>query len=221
MGITLEFKQVSPYLLEKIKEYPDLIALFIDAKYLSDSPFWQELTINPDDEEDMERFNEMTNYFSETLEKLQKNRVNEYEQFKENIPRIISEGKLPYLDIDKKWRLFSFLLTGYDYTESVNIPILIGINEKDNMPLINAVLSGEGIKYYECDFPIFYLNPDEVQQIAKSLSKFPRSCITERLKLKDWQEADYILYHEDTYNLLVQYYCDAANNGNAIFLIFG
>ncbi|TWH39724.1 hypothetical protein [Dulcicalothrix desertica] len=40
MGITLEFKQVSPYLLNKLIEYPDFLGLFLDAKYLPDSPFW-------------------------------------------------------------------------------------------------------------------------------------------------------------------------------------
>jgi hypothetical protein len=45
MGITLNLKQVSPYVLEKIKKYPDLAGLFLDAKYLEDSPFWQEFTI--------------------------------------------------------------------------------------------------------------------------------------------------------------------------------
>ncbi len=39
MGIEAEFKQVSPYLLEKLKKHPDFVELFFDAKYLPDSPF--------------------------------------------------------------------------------------------------------------------------------------------------------------------------------------
>jgi hypothetical protein len=36
MGITLNLKQVSPYVLEKIKKYPELAGLFLEAQYLSE-----------------------------------------------------------------------------------------------------------------------------------------------------------------------------------------
>ncbi|MBD2087187.1 hypothetical protein NDI49_13450 [Trichocoleus sp. ST-U3] len=45
MEIEAEFKQVSPYLLEKLKKYPDFAQFFFDAKYLPDSSFWQEFRI--------------------------------------------------------------------------------------------------------------------------------------------------------------------------------
>lgn len=70
MGIEAEFKQVSPYLLEKLKKHPDFVELFFNAKYLPDSPFWHEFTIVPDDPDDVEWFDEFTLFAAEILEKL-------------------------------------------------------------------------------------------------------------------------------------------------------
>ncbi|GAX41733.1 hypothetical protein NIES4075_27300 [Tolypothrix sp. NIES-4075] len=223
MGIILELKQVSPYLLEKLKEYPDFVELFLDAKYLPDSPFWHEFTINPDDSDDVEWFNEFTNLAAETLERLIKEKPDEFEKLKEDIPLIIAEGKAKYLDIDKTWRPMIFLLTGYDfYDEYVHqMGLIVSKNQQDNLPLINAVFGGKGIEYYAGDMPLLYLTADEVKKIAEALSKFTQSMIRERLKFKGLKEDSYDHLLDYTYNSLVRYYQDAAEKGNAMFLDFG
>lgn len=80
MSIEAEFKQVSPDLLEKLKKYPDFIELFFYSQYIPDSPFWQEYTINPDDPDDVEYFNESTNFVTETLKKLKKEKSEHFKK---------------------------------------------------------------------------------------------------------------------------------------------
>ena len=101
MGIIAEFKQVSPYLLEKLKEHPDFTELFLNAKYLPDSEFWQEVTINPNDPHDVEWFDEGTNLAANTLQELKEERLEEFEKLESDIPLIIAEGKSTYFDLDK------------------------------------------------------------------------------------------------------------------------
>lgn len=145
MGIGAEFKQVSPNLLEKLKKHPDFPELFFNVKYLPDSPFWHKFTINPDDPIDVEWFDDLTLFAAETLEKLKPTKPEEFEKLKADIPLILPEGKDKYLDVDKTWKTIHFLLTGYDY--SFLPPFLIGENEEDHLPSINAVLSGTEIEY--------------------------------------------------------------------------
>lgn len=112
MGIEAEFKQVSPYLLEKFKRYPDFIDLFFDAQYLADSPFWQQFDLDLNDSEDSEYFNEAINYVPETLAKFKIEKLEYFKQLKSDIPLIITEGKNLKFDIGKRWPILNFILTG-------------------------------------------------------------------------------------------------------------
>lgn len=216
MGIEATFKQVSPYLLEKLKEHPDFAELFFHAKYLPDSHFWQEFTINPDDPKDVEWFDEFTNLAEETLQKLKEQKPEEFKKLKADISVILEEGKAKYFDADKTWREIHFLLTGYDY--SVRLNFLVGENEEDRLPSINAVLSGNEIEHEATYDLVRYLTADEVKQVAEALSKYSRAMIKERLKFREWQE-DYFDYLFDyKYDGFVEYYQDAAEKGNAMFL---
>ncbi|WP_317109697.1 hypothetical protein [Chroococcidiopsis sp. SAG 2025] len=94
-------KQVSPYLLEKLKEYPDFAELFFNAKYLPDSPFWLEFTIQSDNPDDVDWFEEFSNFAAETIEKLKQNKPKEFELLREEIPMILNEGKGKYLELEK------------------------------------------------------------------------------------------------------------------------
>lgn len=114
------------------------------------------------------------------------------------------------------WKAIHFLLTGYDY--SFIPPFLIGENEKDHLPSINAVLSGTEIEYNAGYGKVRYLSANEVGQVADALSTFTHANISERLKLRDWKEESYDYLFEYTYNPLVKYYHDAAQKGNAMFL---
>jgi Domain of unknown function (DUF1877) len=219
MGITLEFKQVSPYLLNKLKDYPDFTGLFLDAKYLPDSPFWEEF--KPFDADDTEWFDEATNYYIETLEQLIRDKPQEFEKIKEELHLIESEGKGVYLDINKTWKFMHFLLTGYEYDIDFEIPFLIGNNLNDGLPIINAILGGKSLEYYENDFGIIYFTNKEVQEISQALSEFSHTYMRERLRFNGLEEENYSYFLNDTYDKLLKYYQDAAQKGNAMVLEFG
>jgi hypothetical protein len=216
MGIEAECKQVSPYLLEKLKEYPDFAELFFNSQYLPDSPFWQEYTINPDNPDDIEYFNEFTNFVTETLEKLKENKPEEFKKLEADIPRIIEEGKGEYFDLDWTWRSVHFLLTGED--ESVQPPFLVGENDEDHLPSINAVMAGREIEHEATYGLVRYLTADEVQQVAKALSKLSHTQMRERWKLRGWKEDSFDYLIEYKYKAFVRYYQDAAAKGSAMFL---
>ncbi|BBD58915.1 hypothetical protein NIES2109_16940 [Nostoc sp. HK-01] len=223
MGTTLELKQVSPYLLEKIKNYSELAGIFLDAQYLEDSPFWEEFTIDPNDIDDVEWFNEATNYLQERLDKLVTHKPEKFGKMKDDIPLIINEGKSKYLDLDKTWQPINFLLTGYEfYDEEFHLSkLVVSENLADNLPLIRAVSPSQGIEYDGGDYPLYYFSVDEVQQIAKALSDFSMDEIRQRLKFRGLPEDSYNHLFDYTYNPLVKYYQDAAAKGNAMFLEFG
>lgn len=212
MGIEAEFKQVSPYLLEKLKEYPDFVELFFDSRYLPDSPFWQEFTYDLEDPND----EELSNLASEALEKLKQNKREEYETLKNDIPLIIEEGKAEYLDIDKTWYWIHFLLTGYDY--SVRPSFIIGENEEDNLPSINAVLGGKEIDYAQTYGLVRYFTAEEVKQIAEALTHFSCEMVKERIRLQGRKEEDFNELFDYTYNPFIKYYQEAGEKGNAMFL---
>jgi hypothetical protein len=221
MGITLNLKQVSPYVLEKIKKHPDLAGLFLDAKYLEDSPFWQEFTIIERDEIDW--FDEAINFVQERLDKFKKNKPGEFEKIKDDIPLIINEGKGEYLDLDKTWQPIIFLLTGYDfYDQPLYLSkLVVSQNPEDNLPFIRAVIGSNGIEHDERDYPLLYFSDDEVKKIANALSSFSIETIRKRLQFRGLEEDSYHDLYEYAYNPLVRYYQDAAEKGNAMFLHFG
>ncbi len=163
----------------------------------------------------MEWFDEFTLFAAETLDKLKSTKLEEFEKLKADIRLILTEGKDKYLDIDKTWKTIHFLLTGYDY--SFIPPFLIGENEEDHLPSINAVLSGTEIEHYATYEKVRYLSANEVGQSA-DVSTFAHANISERLKQRGWKEESYNYLFEYTYNPLVRYYHDAAQKGNAMFL---
>ncbi|ABA22216.1 hypothetical protein Ava_2601 [Trichormus variabilis ATCC 29413] len=220
MGITLNLKQVSPYVLEKIKKYPDLSGLFLDAKYLEDSSFWQNFSIIERD--DIEWFHEAINFVQEGIDKFKKDKTEEFEKIKDDITLIINEGKGEYLDLDKMWQPLIFLLTGYDfYDQPLYLSkLVVSQNPEDNLPLIRAVIGSNGIEHYERDYPLLYFNDDEVRKIADALSNFSIETIRKRLQFRSLEEDSYHHLYEYAYNPLVRYYQDAAEKGNAMFLHF-
>jgi hypothetical protein len=216
VGITAEFKQVSPYLLQSLKEYPDFAELFFNAKYLPDSEFWQEVTINPNDPDDVEWFNELSNSAVETLEKLKKEKPHGFENPRLDILSIIFEGKTKCLNIDKTWNRLHFFFTGCEYP--VRPDFLVGKNEEDHLPSINAVLGGLEINYSATYNLVRYLTDSEIAQVVEALYTLSHSQIRERLRFKGWEEDKFEYLFNYTYEPLVNYYKDAAERGNAMFL---
>lgn len=215
MGIEAKFKQVSPYLLEKLKEHPDFAAVFFYAQLLPDSDYWREYPIDPNNPADVADFEEFTNCVAETLQKLQEEKPEEFEKMKAEIPLLIAEGKALPLDIGKKWRELQFAFTGEDY--SVRPTFLIDKND-DGLPSINVVMGGTEIGYHTEYGLLRYFTADEVKQVASALSRFSHAMIRERLKVIKWEEDSVNLFFEYMYNPLVRYYEDAAEKGNAMFL---
>lgn len=218
MGIEAEFKQVSPYLLEKFKIYPDFTDLFFDAEYLPDSPFWQHFNLDLNNPEDSEWFNEATNYLPETLAKLKIEKLEDFKKLESDIPLIITEGKKSKLDIGKRWPILHFILTRTDY--SIPLPFLVGKNKTDKLPSINIIFGGKTIDY-ETDYGLLrYLTVDEVKQVAQALSNFSRDQFHERLILKDLENDFDLIFNilYDVYQQLLNYYQNATDRQNAMFL---
>lgn len=216
MSIEAEFKQVSPYLLEKLKKYPDFAELFFYSQYLPDSPFWQEYTINPDDPDDVEYFNEFTNFAKETLEKLKKEKPEDFKKLEAEIPCLLEEGKGEYLNLSSNWRSIHFLLTGED--DTVQPLVLVGENDEDHLPSINAVKAGREIEFEATYGLVRYLNAEEVKQIAEALLKLSRVHLWQRWNSKGWDKKVFNSLLKYEYHALVKYYQDAAVKENAMFL---
>jgi hypothetical protein len=216
MGIEAKFKQVSPYLLEKLTEHPDFAEVFFYAELLPDSDYWREYPIDLNNPSQVADYEDFINWVGETLQKLEEEKPEESEKMKIEIPLIIAEGKTLPLDIGRKWRELHFVLTGKDC--SIPLRFLISKNEEDRLPSINAVWGGKEIEY-NFDYGLLrYLTDDEVKQVAKALSKFSPAMIGERFKLRGWKEDFFDYLFQYTYKPLVKYYQDAAEKGNAMFL---
>jgi hypothetical protein len=215
MGIQAKFKQVSPYLLEKLKEHPDFAEVFFYAELLPDSDLWREYPIDLNNPNEVADYEDFTNWVGETLQRLEEEKPEEFEKMKIEIPLIIAEGKALPLDIGKSWRELHFVLTGEDY--SIPLPFLISENKEDNLPSINTIWGGKEIEY-NFDYGLLrYLTFDEVKQVAEALSKFSFAQFRERL-IRVGKEDFFDYLFEDTYNPLVKYYQDAAEKGKAMFL---
>lgn len=71
MSIEGNFKQISPSLLEKLKEYPDFIRIFIYAETLPDSTYWEQFN-RPDIPADiLQELDSIKNMVWEELERLE------------------------------------------------------------------------------------------------------------------------------------------------------
>ncbi|MEM6752343.1 MAG: DUF1877 family protein [Cyanobacteria bacterium P01_C01_bin.38] len=140
-------------------------------------------------------------------------------KFPKDIYLILEKGIEESLDINKAWYFFHYLFTGYEDSE-IKIDELISINQKDEFPLINAILGGEQLNANAGYDDIRYLTVSEVNLIANALSKLRLADVVQRLHSQD----DYHDYIFDSlseycyYDALVDYYKDAASKGNAMLL---
>ncbi|HAX78932.1 MAG TPA: hypothetical protein DCY88_24675 [Cyanobacteria bacterium UBA11372] len=216
MGIQAELKQVSAYLLEKLKKHPEFADVFFYAELLPESEHWQKYPVDSTNLSEVEDYEDFINWVPETLQKLKAEKPEEFEQMKADIPQMIAEGIILPLDLDKTWRQIHFILTGYD--DSVRPTFLIGKNDEDCLPAINAVLGGSEIEYYTGYGLLRYLTTDEVKRVAEALSRFSQAMIQERLKFRGLPEDMFDYLFDYTYNPMVQYYQGAAEKGNAMFL---
>lgn len=225
MGIEGNLKQISPYLLEKLKKYPDFITVFDYAKLLPESNYWQKHQ-TADIPTWLKRIiAEEKRLALDTLKKLKKAKSKEYELIKRDIPMILEEGKVEGLELDKAWHIVSLLLTGYQ--EMGIMPFLVSINNEDNLPSVNAILCGTETKCQATYGFYRYLMPDEVKQVGQALStvseeniriRFDRGFETQiDVYATGWEEDDFELGLEYC-ERLISYYKDAAEKGNAMLI---
>ncbi|MBD2179643.1 DUF1877 family protein [Aerosakkonema funiforme] len=225
MGIEGNLKQISPYLLEKLIKYPDFITVFDYAIWLPESNYWQNyqnMDVPPDA---LDMFGEIANAAIEVLQDLEKNKPEDYERIKADIPLILEEGKTAGLELDKAWHIVSFLLTGYQ--QMGILPFLISDNSEDNLPSVNAVQCGTETEC-EATYGFYrYLTPDEVKQVSKALSNLSEANIKKRFERGFRKKLDIysIGRTENEFNFVlnycarvVNYYKDAAQKGNGMLI---
>jgi hypothetical protein len=200
--------QVSPFVLEKLKETPELARFFFDEiGSQAEAELWQVAH----DRSTPELF----------------------ERIKTDLPRIIAEGKAASrTDVDKAWAGISFLLAGdsqpFDHQFIVNEnPDKDGWG--DNLPLVNALWGATPIGNPE-EAEISYLTTAEVKEVAKALSKISNESFKERFYRSgivnwvfplyglDGNENDLDYYLAPWYSHLREFYQDAAEKGNAMLI---
>jgi hypothetical protein len=226
MSIDMEFKQISFHLLEKLKENPFAINVFIYAEYserVTQENDLQELSDeyanfsreDLDEEEDDRR-----QFWKWILDNLEKH-PEQYRRIKEEIPKIIAEGKTAItLEIYGGWRIIHFLLTRESSLTA--LPFLVDENSQgEDFTRVNAVMGGTETLCDSTYNYVRYLTPDEVNKIAKALSKISEENLRQRaiksgiLKSGTDKDFDYILKE---YNLIVEFYKDAVKKENAMLL---
>lgn len=204
MGIEGNLKQLSPYVLQKLKEEPGLVRVFTYARFISEIDVMKGRQI-----------------------RLHRKKLNE---IKADIPLVIAEGKTEGLDIHKYWHQIHFLLTGDSSSWECSLSYLIKENpDGDNLLYVNAIMGGRAIEEYDRDYkPVRYLTPDEVKQVAVALSKISEAEFRERydravdinpkVYLANWGNEYDLESLEDVFYEIKQYYQDAAERGNAMLL---
>ena len=111
------------------------------------------------------------------------------------------------------------------YSHSLHY-LLTGTTEQASPPLGNAILGGTPIG---CDLgqgPARFLNPEQVREAAAALTKITSDELASRfdlalrlgLKIHACDEEEGFEMEEYYFSNLVQYYVDAAANGNAMLL---
>jgi Domain of unknown function (DUF1877) len=210
MGCTLYLQQISQSTLEILKREPDNLELFYEAQYMSvsDSDLVQ-TGGNPDR------------------------------------TQFIREWKTPSLDLHKYFPELTYLLAGHlpDYSDrQTAIPELQSrkdLMRKDNFmqftiiesscwdgkPLVNAIWTGtqfieEGMEWYQTD--------KEVKEIINGLLEISKKGFRDRYLNEaksnnpcyqiDWDDKEMIDYLTDYSTQMVNYYLNAADRNNSMFI---
>lgn len=152
MTIDAHFNEISPEILEKLKENPQLVKAYFSWEQFFNSEEWQEFCSS--------------------------HAIEEIQTLKKYIELIIEEAESSaynhsYIQSRSHWHGISFILTGY--CREYEIPFLVKENpEGDKLPFINAVFGGTKIGDTGCGLgydAIRYLTREEVKQVAEALSK--------------------------------------------------
>ena len=204
MGISCEFKQVSSYVLGKLKQEPTLFYALRHADRISIL-------------EDYYKFGGL----------LWRDQSEEIEL---DIYQVLSEGRIEGFSVDKSWHELHYLLTNNSSWEFNNLAFLIDENlNGDNMPLINIVLGGTAIEECETGYgSLRYLISDEVRQVVQAFSKISEEGLRKRYEQAETLKprlysCDWGLKHDvedflELYDAVVEYYQDAAIKEDAMLI---
>lgn len=192
MGIVGQLKQISGLTLEYFRKDSSLVDLFLTAKWLPESAFWQSTDYR--DEKTKQ----------EAQQKFEKQKLSN-EDKRRLIALFLAEWETPELDLHKSWSELTFLLAGYIpvyvdsgytipelrnennpkprnvwskifqpckyYENQTFLPFLVKFNsEWDGLPLVNAIGAGKEIGYRTDYGTIRYRLPDQVEQILDGLT---------------------------------------------------
>ncbi|OYD86980.1 hypothetical protein CDG77_31960 [Nostoc sp. 'Peltigera membranacea cyanobiont' 213] len=215
MGIVGELKQISPVMLDKFKINSSFLDIFFSAKYLAESPFWEEAIYISG--------NSRLNIQQQSEDKFKEFKWTDNQQIKNTRAEFLKEWQISELSLGKSWHELHFLLTGYTHTDKLsflvsknssnNLPKIslnnwsffkifnpILGNKKyieqyisprldiDNLPLVNAILGGTEIGNKEGYGKHRYLIPDEVRQVAEALSELSENGFITRYKREEVKE---------------------------------
>jgi hypothetical protein len=204
MSSEVFLQQLSPEILEKIKQGEVFFNLFWGAGDIENPENWEE--------EIEEKF------FLSDNDRLRISR-----ESSADIASILAERKKyesPDLGVD--WSTIHDFLTGEE--GSFDVPYLVSEMDVDgsNVVLVNAFFGANKIRY---DGTVNYLTPEQVRQVADVLAEIANN-VDERLVLlgldwylEDLTDDDGNCWFGDYFQGFVNYYNDAAANNNAMLMV--
>lgn len=227
MSVTGELHQLSPYVLENIKEYPLIIDILIAAEDISrSSDIYQatrEIFIEAEENCHLsDRDQEDGKYFISNI----------FEKIRDDISLILADGNNETFFLGRSWEIIHYFIAG----ELENDFSLISKKEVkgNHLLLVNPVWGGTEIESEDYAFDR-YLTADEVKQIAEALLSISKQDFRERLKIinrlavKQSKARSYFYnldaqkesYFWSFYSQFLDYYQDAAKKGNAMLINIG
>jgi Domain of unknown function (DUF1877) len=243
MSITCQIKRISISTLELIQQEPLLLSSLLDAKWVPESPFWQQ---NKWIDESAKKTKQAAQVrFSKSLQDCNRWKNNYSLQALEQ--QLLFEWETPELDLHKYFTELTYLLAGYvpSYFSSEWItPELISVARKnrndflpflaienskwDGLPLVNALGAGTEIGAEMGYGKARYLLPEEVGDILDGLLFLSEEGFQERYKREskkvepcpyiDWEEEEMLDWMTDYFNDIQNYYEDTFRNKEAMLL---
>jgi hypothetical protein len=243
MSITFQIKRISISTLELIQQDPLLLSPFFDARWLSESVFWQQRKWKHESDEKTKQAARVR--FTKSLQ--DRNRWKNKYNLQALEQQLLFEWQTPELDLHKYFTELTYLLAGYipSYfsTEWITpelisvarenrgnfLPFLVVENsEWDGLPLVNALGAGTEIGAAMGYGKARYLLPEEVGDILDGLLFLSEEGFQERYKREsqranplpwiDWGEEEMLDWLTDYFNEIQDYYEDTFRNKEAMLL---
>lgn len=238
MSVYGKLIHVSPPLLEKLIQNPDLMWMLLKAQWMMDPFYWQELLNSAKlsavdltridrvlDSLDDEVLDSQDDEVTMWLKRLKTEEPERFEQIKPEILPTLSEAIGKGRSLDKNWDALHYLLT---QSTAWTLPFLVNLCPKNNL-LINAIQGGARFSFHNTEV-VRYLTVPETRQVAQGLAQISvenfKVRFTEAVILSpevysgNWQQqhSHYLEDLEASFGSLVQYYQEADEVGNAMLI---